>query len=255
MPEISELDPFKLPHPPIVEAVFDIDCDLPPALNLEDVEKLGEAAFGEHYPKPRKQFIQEAGVEMKPDAKPKFFTKQGLSALQFLSEDEKQIVQIRVGGFSFNRLAPYTSFDDYLPEISKCWDKFRGIADPKQIRKISLRYINRIPLPMDGGKVTLTDYLEVSPNLPDGVGLQFAGFFHQHQAGDPSTGMLANIILASQPNEGKILPLILDIEVFKEEHLVPAPLEEWQDRVTALRDLKNRIFKYSLTEKCLSLFH
>jgi len=255
MSETIELDPFKLPHPPIVEAVLDIDCDLPPNLNFSEVEKLGKEAFATRYPIPRKQFIQQAGVNMEPDAEPKFFASHGLSAFQFLSADEKEIVQIRVGGFSYNRLAPYASFDDYLPEISRCWDEFRRLAAPVQIRKIGLRYINQILIPLDGGTVNLADYLKVTPNLPDGAGLQFSGFFHQHQAGDPATGIKANIILASQPNENNFLPLLLDIEVFKPERLSPAPLADWSEQIQSLRDLKNHIFKHSFTKKCLNLFH
>jgi len=255
MPDSIELDPFKLPKPPIVEAVLDIDCDLPPTLNFDEVEKLGMEAYDDRYPIRRKQFIQQAGMEVQSDAEPKFFASQGLSAFQFVSNDEKKVVQIRVGGFSYNRMAPYTSLDDYMPEISRCWDEFRRLAAPVQIRKIGLRYINRILIPLDGGTVNLAEYLKVSPNLPDGTGLRFADFFHQHQAGDPSTGTMANIILASQPNEGNFLPLLLDIEVFKPERLAPAPLAEWAENIHSLRKLKNLIFEHSLTKKCLNLFH
>lgn len=255
MSEIQNPDPFKLPNPPIVEAVLDIDCDLPPTLDFDEVEKLGIAAYGTRYPIHRKQFVHQATVDMKPDSEPKFFASQGLSSFQFVSEDEKQVVQIRVGGFSYNRMAPYDSFDDYLPEISQCWDEFRNLASPVQIRKISLRYINRIMIPLDGGTVNLPEYLKVSPNLPDGSGLQFSGFFHQHRAGDPATGTMANIILASEQNEGNFLPLLLDIEVFKPERLSPAPLPDWAEQIQSLRNLKNHIFEHSLTEKCQSLFH
>lgn len=133
-------------------------------------------AFGDRYPIPRKQFIQQAGVNIEPGSGPKFFASQGLSAFQFLSTDEKEIVQVRTGGFSYNRLSPYTSLDDYLPEISRCWDVFRDLASPVQIRKIGLRYINRILLPLNQGVVKLDDYLKVSPNLPGDTSLQFSVF-------------------------------------------------------------------------------
>lgn len=212
-------------------------------------------AFGDRYPIPRKQFIQQAGVNIEPGSGRKFFASQGLSAFQFLSTDEKEIVQVRTGGFSYNRLSPYTSLDDYLPEISRCWDVFRDLASPVQIRKIGLRYINRILLPLNQGVVKLDDYLKVSPNLPGDTSLQFSGFFHQHQAGDPATGIMANITLASQPNENDFLPLLLDIEVFKPERLTPAPLSDWNLQLQALRDLKNHIFEHSLTKSCQNLFH
>ncbi|RYD70261.1 MAG: TIGR04255 family protein [Verrucomicrobiaceae bacterium] len=255
MTETTELDPFKLPRPPIMEAVLDIDCDLPPNLDFGEVEKQALEAFGERYPIQRKQFVHEASLRMDSDCPSEFSASQGLAALQFVTADEKEVVQIRVGGFSYNRMEPYTSFDDYLPEISRCWDEFRRLAAPVQIRKIGLRFINRIPIPTENGVVNLSEYLKVSPNLPDGTGLQFAGFFHQHQAADPSTGINANIILASQPAEPDTFPLLLDIEVFRLQRFPPAPLADWADQIKTLRTLKNRIFEHSLTTKCLNLFH
>ena len=50
--------------------------------------------------------------------------KRAIQSLQFLHEDEKQLVQVMAQGFSFNRLAPYTSLDDYLPVIQRTWELF-----------------------------------------------------------------------------------------------------------------------------------
>ncbi|MEI6605537.1 MAG: TIGR04255 family protein [Verrucomicrobiota bacterium] len=255
MSDTVTLNPFKLPHPPIVEAVLDIDCDLPPSLQPSTLESAGREVFGDVYPIFRKQFIQQAQVTMKPESQPEVVASQGLRSFQFAAPDEKQIVQIRLDGFSFNRLAPYGSLDDYLPEISRCWDLFRRIAAPVQIRKISLRYINRITIPTVDGKVKLSDYLKVSPNLPDGTGLEFSEFFHQHQAGDPAMGILANIILASLPPQDGALPLLLDISVFKHQRTAPSPFSGWSEQLESLRRLKNLIFKHSLTDTCLNLFH
>lgn len=70
--------------------------------------------------------------------------------LQFLKNDEKQLVQIRPQGYSFNRLAPYGGFDEYLPEIERAWRLFVDIVMPLQVKLIRLRYINRFLLPMHG---------------------------------------------------------------------------------------------------------
>ncbi|MCH7229058.1 TIGR04255 family protein [Haloferula sp. A504] len=254
MSEPETLDPFKLPHPPIVEAVVDIDCDLPPGLDFAMVEEAMGDALKDHYPVRRKRLVHEAKMDLKEGEQPKLTARHGLAAVQFVAEDEKQIVQARPAGFSFNRLGPYGSFDEYLPEIERCWAVFVEVVRPVQVRKLGLRYINRIPIPLEHGTVNLADYLRVSPNLPEGSGLQFADFFHQHRAGDPKTGNKVNIILASQPQDDGCLPLLLDIEVFRDERLEPAPLEKWRESIEQLRSLKNHIFEHSLTQKCLNLF-
>jgi len=111
------------------------------------------------------------------------------------------LTKVRMQGFSFNRLAPYTSLDDYLPEIERTWGLFASIASPVQIRVVRLRYINRILLPLTNGRVELEDYLKVGPRLPDEDRLRFAGFLNQYAAVEIDTGHQVNIVLTSQPPE------------------------------------------------------
>ena len=124
-----------------------------------------------------------------------------VSGLQFLSADERQIVQIRPEGYSFNRLAPYGSLDEYLPDIEWSWGRFRELTRPVQIRGIGLRYINRMLLPMDGGQIDLPAYLNVTPLVPDRETLEFVGFLNQSSAVEMETGNHVDITLATQPAE------------------------------------------------------
>src|SRR5690349_210955 len=110
---------FKLPHPPIVEAVVDVDCDLPTGFELAAFEERALAIFRNHYPTLRKQFLEEHHLERKDAEPPTISSKIGLQALQFVQLDGLQLVQVRHQGFSFNRLAPYSSLDDYMPEIER----------------------------------------------------------------------------------------------------------------------------------------
>lgn len=111
-----------------------------------------------------------------------------LAAYQFVQSDGKQLVQVRAQGFSFNRLAPYTGFDDMLAEVERTWHLYVKIASPVQIRVIRLRYINRILLPLVEGRVELDEYLKVGPKLPDEDRLAFSGFLNQHLAIEKGTG-------------------------------------------------------------------
>jgi uncharacterized protein (TIGR04255 family) len=245
---------LKLAKAPIVEAVIDVDCDMPPGFDLAALEGPAHEAFRAQYPKFRNQFLEHHRIEPKADEPALHSAKRALHALQFLHDDEKQLVQVRAQGFSFNRLAPYTSLDEYLSEIQRTWELFTGIASPIQIRVIRLRYINRILLPFTGGRVYLDEYFKVSPRLPDEESLQFAGFVNQHTAVEVDTGHEANIVLASQPPENEKLPIIFDICVASAGS---AEAKDWAwivGKIQSLRGLKNRIFKNTLTERCLNLF-
>jgi len=118
-----------------------------------------------------------------------------------------------------------------------------------------LRYINRIMLSMPAkSPLHLEEFLKVSPRLPDEGNLTFTGFLNQHTAMENGTGNQVHIVLTNQPPENNILPLILDITA---ENNALAEVENWPcllARIQALRDLKNRVFRNTLTEKCLNQF-
>jgi len=249
-------EPQILARPPIVEAVVDIDCDMPPGQDLAELEAPGRDAFCDRYPTFRTRFLREGQIELhRGEAAPKVSAKVGIQALQFLQDDEKQLVQLRMQGFSFNRLAPYSTLDDYLPEIERTWRLFVNLASPIQIRAVRLRYINRIELPLTEGRVELGDYLgKVSPQLPGDTGLTFAGFLDQHAAIEKDTFNSVNIILATQPEQNNALPIIFDITAVGPGAAEPTNWTGILSRIQSLRSLKNRIFRNTLTDRCLKLF-
>ncbi len=244
-----------IPSPPIIEAVVDIDCDLPPNLNLDTLRVAAETALLKKYPKFKQQLIQEHILTKEGNAPPEMRVNQVQGAMQFLSEDEKQLVQFRPNGFSFNRLSPYGSFDDYLPEIEAGWQIFCQLAKPVIVRKIGIRMINRILLPLDGGKLNFSDYLTVFSRLPEtGSPLGFLGFLEQQMALDNHSGNQVNIVKTTELPQGDKLPLILDIDVFYPCEISPNEWKTVRDRLDSLRSLKNRIFRNTLTPQCLNLF-
>jgi uncharacterized protein (TIGR04255 family) len=246
--------PLHLENAPIVESILDIDCELPPGFDFQAAEEEIRSAVRDVYPKMRHALFQEHAISQKGEAAPELSIRRGLQALQFLTADEKQIIQFRAGGFSFNRLAPYSHLHDYLPEIERTWGLYQEFVKPVLIRKIGLRTINRIPLPLYDGKVKLEDYLQTCPRLPDEGRLIFTGFLNHHMAEEPGTGNRVNIVLTTQEAEPSALPLILDIDAFRPCQIEPPPWKTILEILASLRDLKNRVFRHTLTEKCLNLF-
>lgn len=245
---------LNLRNPPIVEAVLDLDCDMPPNFDLSAIEDRAKSAFTSEYPEFHSQFMQERKIAGFDKSEPTMSIARSLQAFRFRSSDQKQLVQARRDGFSFNRLAPYERLDAYLPEIERTWKLFVEVAKPIRIRRVALRYINRIQLPMESGHLALDSYLKSAPHLPMQDELQFVGFVHQHRVQVKATGNMAVIVLASQNPEIDRLPIILDITAIRAE---PLDAIEWppiSETVHALRALKNSIFRNTLTERCLNLF-
>jgi uncharacterized protein (TIGR04255 family) len=250
---VSEND-FKLKNAPIVEVVLDIDCDMPPGQELASLESRAQTLFREHYPKFQTQFLQEHEILTKPDSPATVSTRHAIQAFQFRQHDEKQLVQVRRQGFSFNRLSPYSTLKDYLPEIRRTWELFVDLVSPIQIRLIRLRHINRISLPMVSGNVDLDDYLKRGPRSPDEERLRITAFLNQQIAIEPETGNQIALVLTAQPPESDKLPVILDIAGFRTGVLEPGGWNDIVARIHSLRGLNERVFLNMLTQKCFELF-
>ncbi len=245
---------LKLKNAPIVEAVLNIECDMPPVQDIAALQEPAKEAFRPQYPKFKAVLVQEHRIEAKPEAQPQLSIKQSLHGFQLLQEDERQLVQVRPHGFSFNRLAPYSTLDDYLGEMERTWNIFVKLTSPVQVRFVQLRYNNRLLLPMPGGKLELEDYFKICPQLPDEERLGFIGFLNQHTAVEKETGNQVNIVLAAQPTENETLPVIFDIAAARVLTTEPSNWGEISKTIQSLRDLKNRVFRNTLTQTCINLF-
>ncbi|MBL8695535.1 MAG: TIGR04255 family protein [Planctomycetes bacterium] len=248
-------NPFEVQNAPIIEAVLDIDCDMPQALEAAGFEQTIKDAFQDRYPKFRRQLLQEQQVHLGgADRPPNFSVRYEVSSLQMLQSDEKQLIQVRANGYSFNRLAPYTSLDAYTNEIERTWKKFVSLASPTQVRVVRLRYINRIRIPSALSSLDIREYVRTAPSLPAEMELESTGFMTQHTAIDRS-GHMVQIVLAKEPMQDDAHSIILDITVAREESTEP---ENWTwitSQIQSLRALKNNIFRLSLTERCLELLN
>jgi len=247
-------DTLKLFNAPIVEAIIDIDCFMPLEPNLISLEASIRESLGNKYPTTRPIHFQGIHVEALDGVEPIIRKSQGLQGYQVVDSAEKQIVQFRVQGFSFNRLSPYSSLDDYLLEIERTWSIFVKIAKPIQVKQIRLRYINKLILPMGSENIELDTYLSFGPKLPDDQQLAMLGFLYQYSAVEVATQNRANVVIAAQPIEGDNLPVIFDIGVQTDAPFDPSDWQAISKAIQSLRLLKNSIFKKTLTNTCLDLF-
>lgn len=244
----------KLAKPPIVEAVLDFDCDIPPDKTLKLLEHPARTAFANRYPDVTPRYLREMQVASEQDGTFNSSLQQSLQAWMFRQSDGRQLVQVRQSGFSFNRLAPYESFEAYLPEIQRVWDLYREFTAPISVRTLRLRYINRIDLPLVEGRVDLGVYLTSQPALPAEDRLILSGFVNQYSATDADTGHQLTVVLATQPSENDKLPVIFDNAISASGEWEPADWSTLYGILGSLRSLKNMIFFNTVKPPCLDLF-
>ncbi len=175
----------------------------------------------------------------------------GWRGLRCESADKLHIAQFNRDGFSFSRLKPYQSWEQFYQEGFRLWGIYNDVAQPAEIQRIGLRFINRIEFSQN--EVKLEDFLENPPKPPRGMDIPFEGFLHQNTlvvAGHPYR---INLIQTVQPPQGVDASwgVILDIDVFTTEPIVNQDLIG--QHLTKMRWLKNKVFFGSITTKTLEL--
>ena len=238
-----------LSNSPITEALVDIRVKLPPQADVNKIDSMYELIKG-RYPKKQEQRMSEIKIELKPGEElAKQLTK--INGFRYLSSDEKEIAQARMDGFTFNKLFPYTKWEDLRNEAHRLWLIYREIASPDLVTRVALRYINNLKIPMP--IKDFDEYLVCPPRVPDELPQGVSSFLTRVIIHEPSIDANAVITQALESVVGDIVPIILDIDVFK---FRPEGIEEndiWST-LENLRILKNRIFFASITEKLKEMF-
>lgn len=239
------------PNAPITEALLDIRVELPEDVTLAKLE-IFHGFVKERFPEKQERVSFTAGFKLSPAGPEVLPTSGRPDGYLFRSPNEKKIVQARLDGFTFNKLKPYENWKVFRSEARELWNFYFQITNPIKITRIALRYINliEIPLPMKNFKEYILTLPEIAPKLPQAL----AHFFIQLVIPNPDIEATAIITqtIGNSPNSQR-LPLILDIDVFREVIYIDNKVEMW-DEFEKLRTLKNDIFFNSITEKTKELF-
>ena len=130
---------------PLTEAVLDIRVELPSEITIQDLSgvQIGEE---ERYPQREDNIIVVGQMSMGRQVGAS--AQQTHNGYRFVSHDNRQIFQARLDGFTFSRLSPYETWESFRNEARRLWEVYRPIAKPKNIKRMALRYINRLDLPL-----------------------------------------------------------------------------------------------------------
>ena len=248
---MSETFPH-LSKAPIIEAVIDLRTALALTFNVEKLQE-AHAAIRQDYPQMKTQrgwigqMMQAAG---KPPTQA--IRDLGVTGYEFSSADGKYVAQFRRDGFSFSRLAPYTSWEDVFGRAAALWKLFCELSQPIEVSRIAVRTINRILLPVPVSD--LSKYLTAPPSVPPGTPNELLGFLTQLFVTDRTTSIVSNIIqtIGQGPRETHV-PIILDTDVHLERPFQPAD-PALLKQFDALRHMKNLIFFKSLTPQIIETF-
>lgn len=248
--DLTESFPL-LSRAPIVEAVFGVTARAETAWDEPAITKQFKQRLPEY---PGIQSHREIRHEFKlaADAQPEQATHDmGWRGLRCESADKLHIAQFNRDGFSFSRLKPYQSWEQFYEEGLRLWGLYDEIAQSSEIQRLGLRFINRIEFSQD--EVELEDFLENPPKPPRGMDVPFEGFLHHNTLSVPGQPYGINVIQTVQPSLGSddSWGVILDIDVFTTEPLLNQDL--LGQHLDKMRWLKNKVFFGSITTNTLEL--
>ncbi len=238
------------PHAPIAEAVLDIGVVLPETTVLHDLDKL-HAMISDRYPGRDERVMMRGDIRMAPAEGHSFSSTSQIDGYLFRSPIEGKVVQSRLDGFSFNKLKPYESWERFSSEAKEMWTLYRGVARPTKVKRIALRYINKIelPLPLSDFEDYFITFPKVAPEIPQ----TFLNIFMRLEIPNEVIQAIGVITLTFQAPVEMRLPVIFDIDVIKEAEYATNLDRIWED-IEKLREYKNCIFFNSLTAKAKELF-
>lgn len=237
---------------PLTEALIDVRVKARDQFSLDTFRAL-RSKLASTLPQVEEQNVFQGRVEIGPGRSVSQHTRAAeLNGFFFKSADGLTIAQFRKDGFTFNRLSPYTSWEEVFPQAWNLWELYIETGAAEFVTRIALRYVNLLKLPTPVRD--LADYLTAPPRTPEGVPGSIASFLTKVVLNNPQTGIAANITqgLENSAEPGSV-GVILDIDVYvgREFELRDPSIK---NTFVRLRELKNDIFFSSITEDAVRLF-
>lgn len=232
---------------PLTEAVIDFRIDPLPTVT-QDLFRVLTERLRENYPQIEEQTRFVARLEFKGgDVLPPAGEVLGFYGYLCKSADGLSIAQFRVDGFTFNRLKPYTSWRELLPEAMRLWRLYSETVQVADLTRLGLRYINHLSIPSGSD---LSHYFIAPLSIPQSLPQEVHEFLTRVVIYDSGRTLLAAVTQALEAALGEQLSVLFDIDVFREVRLKPAS-GEIETVLELLHDFKNEIFFESVTETML----
>lgn len=244
-------------NPPIEEALCELYFDPSEEWELTIPGKLHTALRNEYSGKPRHQNVVQVGLTVQ-DGKPAAFQhEEGLRRVLLVTEDGTRMVGIGPDVVSVHMLRPYQGtaspteggWEEFRERIQQTLDAYWKVTEPNGVKRIGIRYVNRIDIPQES--VNVEDYLKctlpVVPGLPEQVSQHVSRTEFVYDNG-------ARLIL-SQANlpSSNSTQILLDIDIIWRTGTA-IEKNKIVEMVQYLRDQERSAFEAIITDKARELF-
>jgi uncharacterized protein (TIGR04255 family) len=246
---MSRLKNTHYDRAPIKEAIIDIQIENSPSLTLVNFENV-EISPPNGYAQRQKVMMGRLRGQMEGGLLTAT-ANQDQMGYAFVGGEGKHIVQFKLNGFTFSRLAPYPTWEQFRNEAKTLWESYRQIVGALPVIRVGLRYVNQLDIPMP--MRDFRDFIRLYPEISSDLTQQLAGFFLQVQI--PQEDLSAMLIVNEAmvpPSSPDVASVVLDIDVFKQGVRLESDDDVW-NTMEALRLRKNLVFEGCITNNTREL--
>ena len=170
-------------NPPIDEALCEFRFEPDSGWDSTLADRLHAELQVDYPTPPRERRVVEVGLQVKGSAPTQMEHKEAVERVQLLSDDERRIVGVGKALLSIHMLRPYQApgrpfgggWEELRSRVEKALDAYSRVAQPTGVRRIGVRYVNRIVFPCPA--VQLEDYVKCSPPIPPELPQRIGGSF------------------------------------------------------------------------------
>jgi len=204
----------KYSNPPIQETICEVYFDLAEPLSRRTIELLKDVWSSDY---PEQKVVQEKSVDfhLSPEG---IQTKEGNLGHRLICKtaDGKRLVQLSGLFFAVNQRRPYPGWEEaFRGTILQRFEDLQKTIGPLRFTRVGLRYINRIDVPQV--PLLWEEWFQINLSVPRLSGSKQREFQMQfHQELPESRRLVINVAALPSP-DGKISPVILDLDLIWQE--------------------------------------
>ncbi|MBM4429230.1 MAG: TIGR04255 family protein [Chloroflexi bacterium] len=201
------------------------------------------------FPKKRQQNVLEVAMQAQAAQIAQRVTG-GIARMQFVRDDDKALIQVGPDLLAVNYLRPYPDWPTFRGQILEALSMYREIAAPTGLKRMGLRYINRVEIPEP--RVELEQYFRIFPTIP--MTEDMSAFLMRVEVRFEAVNGLLVMTMGSTPSGHPERTLfILDLDFFT-VHADRLALESASDWIEAAHTQIEHAFESCITDKARALF-
>lgn len=172
----------------------------------------------------------------------------------FLNSERNNIIQVGTQLLAVNRLKPYEEWGKFKKVIETAYNTLRETVEFQVHRKISLRYGNRIDIPLTDKDIDLDKYFDFRPYLGKAIPQQMNSLYVGCVVEYPNKVDLCKITLSNtvsgKPN---CVSFVLELE-YLSQNTQPVSADKALSWVEHAHDIIYETFEGCLTEPLREIF-